>query len=104
VLDALDEEDLRFDRDLDIRDDLRLDSPPKKKAARTAVNGSGTSGGADVASNGADASTTSTNGAASATSTNGAASTTSTSGAATATATEDTPADPPAPPFDTEAT
>lgn len=93
VLDGLDEDDLRIDRDLDIRDDLRLDDPPKKKAARTAVNGSGTSGGVDtVASKGADATAAATNGA------------TSTNGAATTTATDDTPADPPTPPFDTEAT
>jgi len=103
VLDVLDEEDLRIDRDLDIRDDLRLDTPSKKKEARTAANGSGTSGGADVASNGATASAGSTSGAAGVGSANGAASATSTGSAATATATEDSPADAP-PPFDTEAT
>jgi sec-independent protein translocase protein TatB len=84
VLDVLDEEDLRFDRDLDLRDDLRLDSPPKKTSVR--ANGSGTSSGGDVASNSADATAASTN------------------GTATATATDDTSADPPTPPFDTEAT
>jgi sec-independent protein translocase protein TatB len=39
VLDDLDEDDLRIDRDLDIRDDLRVDDKP----SRSKVNGSTTS-------------------------------------------------------------
>jgi sec-independent protein translocase protein TatB len=39
VLDGLDEDDVRVDRDLDIRDDLRLDDKPKRKSGNGAVNG-----------------------------------------------------------------
>jgi sec-independent protein translocase protein TatB len=39
VLDDLDEDDLRVDRDLDIRDDLRIDDKPSRKSGNGAVNG-----------------------------------------------------------------
>jgi sec-independent protein translocase protein TatB len=39
VLDGLDEDDLRVDRDLDIRDDLRVDDKPKRKSGNGTVNG-----------------------------------------------------------------
>ncbi|MEQ4207844.1 sec-independent translocase [Actinopolymorpha sp. B17G11] len=45
VLDDLDEDDLRIDRDLDIRDDLRVDDKPAKSTTSKvngSTNGSGT--------------------------------------------------------------
>ena len=59
VLDGLDEDDLRVDRDLDIRDDLTLDDKPKRKSGNGAVNGAdtakekATSTGADGSGDGA---------------------------------------------------
>jgi sec-independent protein translocase protein TatB len=42
VLDGIDEDDLRVDRDLDIRDDLRVDSDSDPAAYANGVNGSST--------------------------------------------------------------
>jgi sec-independent protein translocase protein TatB len=43
VLDDLDEDDLRIDRDLDIRDDLRVDDKPSRSKVNGSTNGAGTS-------------------------------------------------------------
>lgn len=108
VLDGLDEDDLRFDRDLDLSDDLRIDDEP----SRTSVNGS-TNGAESTSESGTDDETTEVpadDGAPSASASTegtGDASTegpgdveadTSTEGGAVATATAT------APPYDTEAT
>jgi len=57
VLDGIDEDDLRFDRDLDLRDDLRVDDEPAKKKVNGngSVNGASRAGGVDTATDTATA-------------------------------------------------
>lgn len=64
VLDGIDEDDLRVDKDIDLRDDLRVDTGPRSStASRTSdtTSSAGTStGGSDTSKNGSSGGTSGT--------------------------------------------
>jgi sec-independent protein translocase protein TatB len=112
VLDDLDEDDLRIDRDLDIRDDLRVDDKPAKSRTSKvngSTNGSGTTSTATSKSAGgttddATSATADTDSAAEGTDTLVDTTTPADAEAPSGTATSQDPVPVTVPPFDTEAT